>query len=159
MKPFFTENTNNISYISHNFKDHFGDMAVEIPKKLKLEVKVLEKNMTNQEILNEFKPKPITLGQLAYCVKNPENCGLRTDGWANLFFIKNKANEIWLVSAYLFSVGWDFSADPLDGPDWWRGVGQVFSRKFSVLGDSETGNLDGSVLEINGDRYKLSKIN
>lgn len=49
MKNFFTTGHNNIAYLGDNFKQHFSDMEVKIPKTLKLElnerVQELEKDM------------------------------------------------------------------------------------------------------------------
>ena len=157
MKNFFTVGTNNIGYISQLFKDIFGDMDVKIPKKLKLEVKVLDKPMTDQKIFDEWQPKESTLGEFAWALKNEPR--MLKNGYASIFYVRDNRNTLWAVYAGWRPRcgGWGVNVSSVAYLSGWGGGGRVLSQAFSVLGDSR--NLDGSVLEINGNKYRLNKIN
>jgi len=90
--------------------------------------------MNDKEILAEFKPKESTLGELAYAMKN-NLCS--KNGYANIFYIRDKEDALWVVFCrwYSGSATWNVDAGPVTDSSWWRGGCLVFSADF---GNSDT---------------------
>lgn len=156
-EDFFKLGKNSIGYIGSNFLENFGGMEFTVPKKCKLQAKKLEKDMTGQQVLDEFKPKESNLGEIAYALKSDL---LSKNGYSNLFYIKDAKGVAWLVDFYWRSARgyWRANAYPLDYSYLWDAAYQVLSRDFN----SETKTLDPLKLElseimINGVTYKLIK--
>ena len=118
---------NNIKYIGDNFKTHFS-YDFKVPKKLKLEHKILDKNMLDKEILEQWKPQESTLGELVWALENYE--AILKNGNANIFYIRDKDLRLWAVYARWFSVdgGWDVYTRSVVDPRRWRAADQVLSR-------------------------------
>lgn len=127
MKNFFTVGKNKIGYLGNNFEEWFGEMP-SAPKKVKLYFKKLDKYMTDQDILSELKPSKCTLDDIAWALK--ENKQLLTNGYANIFYVRDAKGELRSVNAfwYGFIGGWDVGASGVAGPGGWRGGSRVFSR-------------------------------
>ena len=125
---------NKITYIGDNFKEWFGDMPVKVSKKFKYEMRKLEKPMKDEEILKILKPQEISLGDLAYILKDFDK-----SEWC-LFYIKDKAGTLRAVSAYWVADGgfWGVDANPVVGPGVWIAGVRVFSRKFLSNSDNQT---------------------
>ena len=159
MKNFFTVGQNKIGYISQKFKDNFSGMEVKMPKKLKLEHKVLEKPMIDKDILREWKPKEATLGELAWAMKNPEKAEMLMSGYANIFYIRDKINTLWAVRAYWGGDGWVVSVYSVADRGAWPAGSQVLSQVFGfgTLGDSELGLLE-RVKELENFRKSVEKV-
>jgi len=154
---FFTTK-NSIGYVAERFQPVFGDMDIELPKKLDLQTKKLDRPMTDAEILKKFDPEEISLGDLVYAIKNIfERIRWR---WY-ICYIRDDAGVLWAVGAYWREGhGWFVSASSVGRPNGWNAVHQVVSRKFSALGTSDTGSFDLGTLEISvgGKRYKLVEV-
>jgi len=138
-KNYFISNKNNIDYVGNQFLKVFGKMEFEIPKKLKLKIKVLEKDMNNKEILAEFRPKESTLGELVWAMKNEER--MLRNGYSNIFYIRDKEKILWAVVAGWFSFrrGWSVGAGSVEDPVGWDQGSQVVSQVFN---SSAFGSLD-----------------
>jgi len=161
MNTFFREGKNDIGWMGSNFKEHFSEMEVVLPKEATFTIKKLERGMTDKEILAELKPNECTLGDLAYAMKNDlldkENYN------ANIFYIRDKSNTLWAVDAYWLSVlrYWLVLAASVADPRDWRAGYQVVSRDSLKLGDSDSSEpltLCISEITLNGKRYKLTEI-
>src|SRR3990167_10179737 len=97
---------NKIMYTGGDFRRWFGNMPVKVSKKFKYETRKLEKPMKDKEILEILKPQEISLGDLAYILKDLDKSGGQSN-WC-LFYIKDKAGTLRAVGA-----GWD-----ADRGDW-----------------------------------------
>lgn len=160
MKNFFKVGNNKIGYIGDDFQENFGDMEVVIPKKLNLKTKILKRNMTDKEILSEFKPKESNLGELAYAI---ENDLLDTKNYnANIFYIRDKNNILWAVRAAWNSGSgcWRVFAYSVEYPYEWDAGYQILSSDFDfktsetmTLGEFDTVNI--IEIEWKGNRYRL----
>ena len=150
---------NNIKYIGDNFKTHFS-YGFKVPKKLKLEHKILDKNMLDKEILEQWKPQESTLGELVWALENYE--AILKNGNANIFYIRDKDLRLWAVSAGWGSVhgGWSVYAISVGYPGPWSAGSQVVSRKFSssVLGPLDSGDLESRIKELEDKVAKLLKV-
>ncbi len=161
-KDYFKVGKNNIGYVGDNFKNNFLDMDFEIPEKLELKTKILERNMNDREILEEFKPKESNLGELVYGLKSEV---LLKNGYANIFYIRDKNDVLWAVSAYWRSGGrcWSLGAYSVGDPRDWRAGDQVVSRDWNFeFKTSDTLTLSNSepvkVLELEYKGYKYRII-
>lgn len=120
-----TQGKNNISYVSDNFKEWFGDMVfIEHEKSTPLLAKTLERYMTDSEILRELKPEKVSLADMYETLKNMSH-----DTWA-IFYIEDTSNVLRSVLVRWFGGGWGVDAYSVLGPDEWNAGGQVFSRNF-----------------------------
>ena len=140
------------SYISQNFKDWFGEIP-KPSKKFKYELKTLERSMNDEEILNELKPKPITLEEFAYALTVLDKLE-----WY-IFYIKDNTLVLRAVFVYWFVDGWRVDAREVGFPDAWRGVSQVFSRNFDsqILRPSDT-SLESAIEICKKEGYTVIKI-
>ena len=59
---------------------------------------------------------------------NGEDGILLTNGYANIFYIRDIKGVFWAVGCYWGGDGWDVSADSVGAPDVWDGGNRVFSR-------------------------------
>lgn len=146
-------NKNNIKYLGSDFQGHFSDTEFKVPKKLKLQHKVLNKYTLDEEILKEFKPQESTLGELIWALNNYK--GLIKNGWPNIFYIRDKDNVLWAVGASWgsFLGGWSLSACSVTRRVGWDEGDQVVSQNFNV-----SSNKSGSrIIEILDDLDKLAK--
>jgi hypothetical protein len=132
MTNYFTVGQNKIVYIGDNFKEWFGEMKAE-PKKCKLVYYQLEKDMNDQEILDQRKPEPVTLDEVAWMMGNSDK--LLTDGHASIFYLKDVCGVLRAVCVDWGGGGWGVGAGPVGGPDRWRAGRRVFSPS---LVDSKT---------------------
>lgn len=123
MTNFFTKGKNQISYLGDDFQKWFKGVEVKIPKKAKLYSKVLGKQMLDKEILEELKPSELTLGEVAYAIKNI----LKKEDWA-IFYVRDKDNELRAVGVGWHGGGWSVRAFSVSGPDGWNDGYRVFSR-------------------------------
>lgn len=53
---------------------------------------------------------------------------LLTNGYANIFYIRDAKGELWAAHARWYGGGWSVHADSVAGPNGWYAGGQVFSR-------------------------------
>ena len=116
-----TKRNFNIAYIWSGFKDKFGEPEVK-PKKWKAVSVDLLKAMTDQEILKEYKPKEITLDELAYLLESKE--GMLINGYANIFYIDGRV----VSASWGAGLGWGVDAGGVSSPNPWGAGDRVFSR-------------------------------
>lgn len=72
-----------------------------------------------------------SLAHLHQCLKrqgNGEKGDLLTNGWANIFYIRDTDGNLWAVSACWGDGGWRLAAGSVVHPNDWDADGQVFSR-------------------------------
>lgn len=128
---YFQEGKNNITWVESNFREWFSDTSfVSKDGKVPLKFKKLEKFMTAAEILSEWNPEPITLGDVAWAME--KSADMLKSGYANLFYLKDKHDVLRAVGAHWSAGdgGWRVYADEVSGPvAWFDGI-RVFSRKF-----------------------------
>lgn len=130
---FFTEGRNNIYYIGSNFSSLFQPCT---PERADLKVAKLKRPMTNREILEEWGPEVVTLGNVAYAMENAEKVGLLKNGYANIFYVNDKDGVLRAVGVnYDAGSGWYVDARTVDNPLAWGAGHEVVSRNFS---DSES---------------------
>lgn len=162
---YFKKEKYNISYLNENFEENFMDICFEIPEKIDLKTRILGKNMNDKQILEELKPKESNLGEFVYAL---ENNILSKNGYANIFYIRDKDNVLWAVDARWDSdYGcWYVIARSVEYPDDWDAGVQLLSRDFNFensepcepcetlkLRDFESVKI--IEIEFNGNKYKL----
>ena len=127
----------NIAYVWNSFRDLFGEPDVS-PKKFEPKFTTLPRNMNDREILDEYKPEELTLDELAYALKNWEKAGLLRNGYANIFYIRDKDNSLWAVDADWSGRlgGWHVRARSVTNPFSWNAGRLVVSR--NKLSDTKT---------------------
>lgn len=155
---FFKVGKNNIGYVSDKFQELFGDTEFEIPKKLELQHKVLEKPMLDKEILEKWRPQESNLGELAWAIENSAN--LLKNSYANIFYISDKNNTLWAVDAYWDPDygGWSVNVYSVASLVEWDAGHRVLSQVFSELGSSDSGDLEKRVRTMEEDMKKIRKI-
>ena len=147
----------NITYIWNGFKDRFGEPEVE-PKKFKPKFVTLSKDMLDSEILAEYKPEEISLDELAYLLESKE--GLLTNGYANIFYIKDEKGTLWAVLADWNSGrgGWHVHAFSVVRLSGWDAGRQVVSRQLlDPLTSPKANDSLPEFLVINNVSYKRLK--
>lgn len=146
----FTINMNDdavikISHIGDNFKKWFLDKVEEerdttTLSSYKITKNCLDKPIIENELGGEDKAET-TLSEIYYLLKlqpQGETGTLLTDGYWNIFYVKDNSGELQAVGVYWDTayLGWEVGAREITSPGWGSGV-QVFSRN-SVLESSET---------------------
>src|SRR3990167_3824255 len=141
-------------WVGDNFKNQFYEMDFK-PSNKKLYIKILERRMTDKEILNEFKPTEITLGELYNFLKSSKTL---ENNCANIAFIRDDAGTLWAVFASWRSAGrvWDLNADSVEFPIGWDAGRQVLSQ--AAFGDLTSGNLEILPEELTINNVKYRKV-
>jgi len=119
------------SYQGNDFKEWFGDMEFE-DNTSKLYSKKLERSMTDSEILAEFKPTELTLGEVFNYLKT-----VNKKDWM-LFYCKDSAGVLRTVGVGWRDDGWGVDAGSVEDPGRWGDGDQVFSRNSFETLDSVT---------------------
>lgn len=120
----FVIGKNNISYISDIFKEHFH--GIEFKREdMKLYSKTLNRQMNDEEIIKEWNPEPVTLGDILYFLETASH----TESY--VFHVKNKDGVLWAVLCRWGGDGWYFLAFPLYRPHSWFDGYQFLSRSFN----------------------------
>ncbi len=119
-----TKGNYNIVWTGSTFGKIFGSVFVT-PKKCKIATKILERPMNDKEILSKLKPKEFSLDEFAYVLKNKK--GLLTNGYTNIFYIRDATHTLWAVNANWGGGGWLVSADSVVRPYEWGGDNQVIA--------------------------------
>ena len=111
--------------------------------------------MTDKEILNEFKPTEITLGELYNFLKSSKTL---ENNCANIAFIRDDAGTLWAVGAGWGAGGggWDVDAISVGYPDEWGSGYQVLSQ--AAFGDLTSGNLEILPEELTINNVKYRKV-
>lgn len=118
------------SYISPNFREHFGNMPFK--KGSKLYATKLSKNMNDTEIMSEIGPAKVSLGDVYATLESLDH------STCAIFYCRDKDDVLWAVSAYWCGDGWHLHASSVGGPDVWFADRQVFSHRFSVAKTPQT---------------------
>lgn len=116
------------TYQYNSFKEKFGDMEFE-PKEIDVQTRTLPRDMNDKEILAEFKPEEITLGEFVTALDKLDKSGYY------ICYIKDSSAKLWAVFASWSDGGWHFSAYSVEYPIGWGAGRQVVSRRFL---DSQT---------------------
>ena len=144
----------NIDYVWDSFQNNFGEPTVK-PKKFEPKFIILPRTMLDSEILAEYRPEEMTLDELSYLLESKE--GLLTNGYANIFYIRDKENTLWAVSAYWYAVddGWSVYADSVGSPGRWSADDRVVSRNLT-LRPSDPLDLETRILTLELQVEKLT---
>ena len=123
-----------ISYLGDNLKENFLSKVEEAIAKTTLRYHRLRKDLYDKEILTNLGGKNKAETMLAEMFglmemqPNGESGTLLTNGYANIFYIKDVNGVLWAVSCYWDDDGWYVNALSVESPSRWRGGNQVFSR-------------------------------
>lgn len=117
-----------------NFKMHFlGKCELDVPAQELRVHKLLEKSL-DAPIIAELGGEKLVETSLATMFEMLKKQGqgqkgsLLTNGYANIFYIKDDAGTLWAVYARWYGGGWDLFALSVTDPDSWPRVSQVVSR-------------------------------
>lgn len=123
-----------ISYLGDNFKDNFLGKIEEPFAGSMLRYGKLKKGSVDRPIIAELGGEAkveTTLAEMFSLMEKGEEGGLLTNGYANIFYIRDKKGVLWAVRCHGDGVGWFVRAFSVDDPLEWRAGGQVFSRSSS----------------------------
>ncbi len=121
-----------ITYVGDNFKNWFYSTSFTPTKKTTLYSQKLARSMNDTEILKEYNPTELTLGDVLYALKE----GLiEKSWWGGILYVKDSIGVLRTVLVYWLDVGWVVDADSVEDPGRWLDGSQVFSRL--VLESSE----------------------
>jgi predicted metal-dependent peptidase len=99
---------------------------------MELRVSQLKKNSLDKPILAELGDKAETtlsaIWELLTKQPNGESGVLLTNGYANIFYVRDAKGVLWAVGARWSSGGWYVCASSVEGPGGWNEGSQVFSR-------------------------------
>ena len=157
VKDEFIKNKNNIGYVDSDFTKEFGND--EITSRSVLKAQTLQRDMTDSDILREFKIEECTLGDVLETLKSatPD----MKDGYSNIFYIKGHPSRVVDVDWCAFDGGWDVYAWRRDYGSWNEGE-RVFSpatsgpESSSALG-SETLALENAIKICKENGLKVTK--
>lgn len=132
VKDIFKVGSNNIAWVSDNFKKWFYKLPFNEKESKDLEFKTLKKRMTVKEILQELKPSAVLLEDI---IKEMNGTRLLKNGYANLFYVKDKDNILRAVNVRWdgWYGDWNVYAHDVESPSPWDDGDQVFSRNFDTL--------------------------
>ncbi len=131
-----------LAWIGDNFKQHFLNKVEEPQGEVELRVSQLKKASLDKPILQELglpacpargqgdkaETTLANIWQLLTKQPNGESGTLLTNGYANIFYVRDAKGVLWAVGAYWYSGGWRVDAYSVESPDEWHGGDQVFSR-------------------------------
>ena len=142
-----------ISYVWENFTTWFLDKVEELPSTndtglsdcpyrtsgengkegVTLRYQTLTRSSVDGQIIaalgGDIKAET-TLAQIADCLKqqaNGKNGALFTNGYANIFYVRDVSGVLRTVHVRWDGVGWSVNADSVEHPDEWSAGYQVFS--------------------------------
>lgn len=123
-----------ISYLGDNFKEWFLSKAEEPIEKTELRYGRLKERSVDEPIITEIggEEKAETslteVFSLMEMQKNGEDDVLLNNGYANIFYVRDRALVLRTVGVSWYRDGWDVDADTVEGPGRWSVGYQVFSR-------------------------------
>jgi hypothetical protein len=133
-KDYFTTSIKAVKFawIGDNFKQHFLHKVEEPQGEMELRVSQLKKNSLDKPILAELGDKAETtlsaIWELLTKQPNGESGVLLTNGYANIFYVRDAKGVLWAVSAGWHGDGWSVDAYSVEAPlEWYEGY-LVFSR-------------------------------
>jgi hypothetical protein len=133
VRNFSDEATVKISYLGGNFTSWFLDQVVPTHVAGKLDSDRLTENSRDDRIMAELGAgKCETTFDVVYDLLKKQAKGepgeLLTNGYSNIFYVRDCAGVLRAVSVTWNDGGWHVYAYSVDNPYEWRGGGQVFSR-------------------------------
>ena len=121
-----------ISYLGDNFNDHFLKKREENITEVMLKSFKLTQASLSPPIITALGDNHETyLAQLWELLKlqpQGETGILLTNGYVNIFYIRDADGILWAVYVNWFGGGWHVRADSVEDPYWWRAGSQVFGR-------------------------------
>ncbi|HCP08387.1 MAG TPA: hypothetical protein DIT25_01140 [Candidatus Moranbacteria bacterium] len=130
-------------YTGDNFEKWFFGKKIK-PISEFVQYYKLRKGSVDDSILAELGGEAkaeTSLGELFALMEmqvNGENGALLTNGYANIFYIKDVDGVLRAVNCLWNGDGWNLSAYEVDYPDEWSAGSQVFSRNSETFVSSET---------------------
>ena len=121
-----------ISYLGDNFNDHFLKKREENITEVMLKSFKLTQASLSPPIITALGDNHETyLAQLWELLKlqpQGETGILLTNGYVNIFYIRDADGILWAVCVRWFGDGWCVYAGSVEDPYWWRAGDQVFGR-------------------------------
>ena len=121
-----------IGYLGDNFKSHFLKKVEENVPQAQLKSRKLKQSSLDPPIITALGDNHETyLAQLWELLKaqpKGESGTLLTNGYANIFYIRDADNILWAVSVYWDDDGWNVDAYSVDTPGRWDDGDRVFGR-------------------------------
>lgn len=134
----FTKGSEEVNFwgFGSNFEQWFLDKVEEPIDQQELRYGKLEKNSVNGPIIKELGGEvkaETTLSEMFSCFKKQpkgEDGVLLTNGYANIFYIRDASGVLRVVLAYwdAAAASWVFDADSVGYPNVWRAGYRIFSR-------------------------------
>lgn len=123
-----------ISFLDDIFEKKFLDKIEDWIGEVTFRFHVLKKCSQNIPIINKLGGEELAETALAEMFglmemqPNGEDGALLTNGYVNIFFIRDSGFVLWAVTCCWHNDGWDVRTDPVGGLIGWRGDNRVFSR-------------------------------
>ena len=121
-----------IGYLGDDFKSHFLKKVEENVPQAQLKSRKLKQSSLDPPIITALGDNHETyLAQLWELLKaqpKGESGTLLTNGYANIFYIRDADNILWAVRVYWGGDGWDVDASSVGDPYGWDDGDQVFGR-------------------------------
>ena len=121
-----------ISWLGDNFQREFLAKVEEPQAGIELCYAKLKKASIDAPILAELGDRAeITLASIWELLKKQpkgESGKLLTNGYANIFYVRDAKRVFWVVDVYWYCGGWGVDADSVEDPGEWHAGGPVFSR-------------------------------
>lgn len=134
-KKFAVDTTVKISCLGDNFQELFLGKVEELLGEITLRYQKLRKASRDISIINELggEEKAETVLAEIYALlerqRNGEKGTLLTNGYANIFYVRNVIGVLCAVDVRWRGDGWFVGADSVGSPYGWYEGHQVFSRK------------------------------
>lgn len=120
-----------IAYLGDNFQAVFLGQVEENVERATLRIHRLAQDTLDAPILVALGTKAATsltqIWELLTRQPSGESGSLLTNGFANIFYVRNAAGVLWAVGAGWGGGGWGVDARSVGGPRRWGAGGQVFS--------------------------------
>ena len=126
-----------ISYLGDNFRTNFLNKTEEISLENTLRYHKLLKRSVDKPIIAELggKEKAETTLTEMFALMEKQGSGesgeLLTNGYSNIFYIRDSAGALWAVRCDWDDDGWHVAAGSVEDPLKWHGGRRVFSRNSS----------------------------
>ncbi len=123
-----------ISFLGDNFRNNFLNKIEEPISKTTLHYQRLKEYLRDIPIINELGGKDkaeTTLSEMFGLMEmqpNGENGVLLTNGYTNIFYVRDCVGVLWAAYCDWFGDGWHVYAFSVGRPRDWRDGSQVFSR-------------------------------
>lgn len=121
-----------IAWIGDNFRNNFSSKVEDPQGETTLCVSKLKKNSLDMPIMAELgNGTETTLANVWQMLKkqaNGEKGKLLTNGYANIFYVRDAKGVLWAVSVDWGGDGWSVGTYSVAHPFGWSGGRQVFSR-------------------------------